>query len=113
MNIRTLRRNSAPTRARRANLRCPFATKWCGLFALLFLFGVTLVTPSAAQSNLPKPKPDDCPSCPEPEPYCVSCGSGYHCVHNPEGCEADSPPPQGPIEQPKEPQPQGPIEQPK
>ena len=26
-----------------------------------------------------------------PPPTCVSCPSGYHCVHNPEGCEADTP----------------------
>ncbi len=25
-------------------------------------------------------------------PQCVSCPDGYHCVHNPEGCEADNPP---------------------
>lgn len=25
-------------------------------------------------------------------PECVECPSGYHCVHNPEGCEADNPP---------------------
>lgn len=39
---------------------------------------------------------------PEPTPYCVSCPAGYHCVHNPEGCEADADntPPTAPPEVP-------------
>ncbi|TAN66345.1 MAG: hypothetical protein EPN17_14115 [Methylobacter sp.] len=92
MKIRTLMRNSALTRARCADFRCPFAKNWRSPIALLLVFGVTLftfVTPSAAQ-NLP-----------EPTPYCVSCGAGYHCVHNPEGCEPDaSPTPKPPLQQP-------------
>lgn len=84
MKIRTLMRNSALTRARCADFRCPFAKNWRSLFALLLVFGValfTFVTPSAAQ-NVPEP----------PKPYCVSCGPGYHCVHNPEKCEPDASP---------------------
>lgn len=29
---------------------------------------------------------------PDPKPYCVDCGAGYHCVHNPEGCAPDPKP---------------------
>lgn len=29
---------------------------------------------------------------PDPQPYCVDCGEGYHCVHNPEGCAPDPKP---------------------
>lgn len=25
----------------------------------------------------------------DPKPTCVECPAGYHCVHNPEGCEKD------------------------
>lgn len=25
----------------------------------------------------------------DPQPVCVQCPAGYHCVHNPEGCEKD------------------------
>ena len=25
----------------------------------------------------------------DPQPTCVECPAGYHCVHNPEGCKPD------------------------
>lgn len=109
MKIRTLMRNSALTRARRADLRCPDTKDWRGRFTLLLVFGVTLitfVTPAAAQlPDFPGSPPSDPPNLPEPQPQCVSCGPGYHCVHDPEGCEPDEdeppPEPEAPIEQPE------------
>lgn len=114
IKIRTFMRNSAHSRACRADLGCRFEKNWRGLFTLLLVFGVVLltyVTPSAAQlPDFPGPPPSNLPDVPVvPQPRCVSCGPGYHCVHNPEGCEPDEP--KEPVKPQKEPD--KPLQQPK
>lgn len=43
------------------------------------------------------PGSDNPPAVPDvPPPTCESCDPGYHCVHNPEGCEADAEEPVNP-----------------
>lgn len=82
------------------------------LATVVVVIGISLtvhVVPAMAQlPDFPGQLPDNPPEPPlVPKPVCVSCGPGYHCVHDPEGCEADDPPTLPPVD----PKP-GPLQQP-
>ena len=63
-----------------AGLQGPFASQWRGLVTLLSVLGIALTTfVELSVAGVPEPS----------KPTCVSCPAGYHCTHNPEGCEHD------------------------
>jgi hypothetical protein len=107
MNPRT--RPSGPVDRAFRGYRLVKSWRFLATVVLLIGLGLTVhVAPAMAQlPDLPGQLPDN-PPAPPPvsKPVCVSCGSGYHCVHDPEGCEADDPPlppidPKPPLEQPE------------